>query len=679
MSDADDVKKVPLRIRLPFATEAEFIERYGVNVARGGFFVASKATRAVGTLLSFEVVLADGARLMRGEGVVQRVTPEGTAERAGMMVRFTRVDARTKELVDRIQALREGEPAVAAPPPAPPSAPEPPAAATPRVLKPAATALAEDVVLGIDFGTTTCRAAVVVEGAVQLVSVPSERGLSIPSVVAWDAARATFLVGSAARRHAVDFPDQTAIGFKRLLGRRVRSRPVKELAQRFAVHVVPDPEGDAGIELGGRVFAVPELVALLLRELKAAAQDALGRELSRAVLCVPAWYSDYQRAALREAGRLAGLDVLRLLNEPTAVALAFGHGRGLARKRVLVYDLGGGTFDASVVEITGDDLEVVSTGGDAFLGGLDFDQRLALGLVGALPPGPQARVRESRIAQERIREASERAKISLSEGTSAPVHVPFATTDDAGQPMDLRSDVQRAFLDEHTRDLVERTLGVTRTVLEAARLSPQALDEVLVVGGQSRSPAVRAALEQLVGKPARTDVDAQGAVAMGAALLGQALVLEERGKRGGRLAEVLSAPIGYAVRGGGLRRVFERNTRLPAEKSVQVPLADGAATRLLIFQGAAPRAEDNEYLGSLSLGAERSGAAEVRFRVSVDGLLELVATGAGGRPLQARFSTLDTTEDEQIKAFAEAPLPSDEPGGANEKGLLSGFKRWFGR
>ena len=712
-------KKVPLRIRLPFATEDEFVERYGVHVGRGGIFIGTKTAKPEGTPLSFELVLAGGERLMRGEGVVHEVVATEQPGRAGMTVRFTRIDARTRALIDRIVAQREGlgraEPPAAAAIEPTPSAPPPPALKAPSPLGPAAAEpsreartvvppvspsrpdpgaptvgmgvpahvpgrpvpLADDVVLGIDLGTTTCRVAVFVDGAPRVLSIASERGAAMPSVVAVDTSGERLLVGSEARRYRVDHPERAVAGFKRLMGRRARSRRVQALAPRLPFVLAPDPEGDCGIELGGRTYAMPELAAALLRELKNAAQNELGRPLSRAVLCVPAWYTDHQRAAVLEAGRLAGLDVLRVLNEPSAVALAFGYGKGLARKRVLVYDLGGGTFDASVVEITGDDLEVVSTGGDDFLGGMDFDARLADALVGTMAETPRLRLFESTVTMERVRDAAEIAKIALSEASVAPVHVPFASTDDAGAPVDLRVDVERAYLEHTTGDLVERTVSATQAVLDAARLSAQSLDEVVMVGGQSRAPAVRARLQQMLGRAPRTDVDPQGAVALGAALYGHSLVLQERGKRGLQLSEVLSAPIGIGVKGGGFRRVLERNTRLPAEKTLTVPAPAGRAMHLAVFQGASARADENDYLGALRTTVERAGDVSLRFAVSADGRLLLTATTPSGRQAEVVFTTQEASDEMQAQLLAEAPLPGEAERPVS--GRAGFFSKLFGR
>lgn len=685
----NEPKKVPLRIRLPFASEAEFIDRYGQHVAGGGIFIATRAPKAEGTAVSFEFVLSDGARLLRGEGVVQSVVDDPAPGRGGMLVRLTRIDSRTKALIDEICARRvslaQAAPPVVEPSPAEfvpavaPVAPVATRAVVPLPAMPTPVPLAEDVVLGIDLGTTTCRAAVYLDGAARLVPIASERGAtSMPSVVAIDSARNLVLIGTSAKLHRVEKPSETVVGFKRLLGRRARSSKVKEMMPRFSFTLAADPEGDVGVELAGRVYGLNEFAGELLKELKRAAQELLGRKVNRAVLCVPAWYTDHQRSAVIEAAQHAGLEVLSVLNEPSAVALAFGFGKGLARKRVLIYDLGGGTFDASVVEITGDDLEVVSTGGDDFLGGLDFDARLADALIGTLLPGPRDRLLGSSMTVERVRDAAEVVKIQLSDREVMPVHVPFASTSDDGAPLDLLADVDRSFLEASTGDLVERTVKVTQAVLEAAGLTAAHLDELILVGGQSRAPAVRRRLEQVLGRTPRVDVDPQGAVALGAALLGHSLVQRERGKRGLSLAEVLASPIGVAVKGGGLRRVLERNTRLPAEKTLIIPVEAHVPVALAVFQGSAPRAEDNEYLGVLHALCERAGDLQLRFAVSADGRLALTATTPLAQKIEATFCTSQASDEVQAKVLAEAPLPSED-NRSSKSGLFSGFKRLFGK
>ncbi len=707
-----DHSPVPLRVRLPYGSEDEFIEKYGTNVARGGVFVATRSIKPEGTLLQFEFVLADGARLLRGEGVVVKAQVDEGGNRAGMTVRFTRLDARSKALVDRVVAFRNGEPQPEPPPPewvpardqevaphqpAPaatraPNAPNAPNAPDALAEKPPAPprrvtlpeppagmagAPKREVVLGIDLGTTNSRVAVFVDGRPRLVPLtPDGRTFGIPSVVALDE-KDRFLVGTRAKAQILIDPANTVFGAKRLMGRRARSRQIRELAKRFPYPLVADPEGDAGVELRGKTYSLPELAAQLLSALKDAAQEHLGQPLSKAILCVPAYFNDHQRSALLQAGRLAGLQVLRVFNEPSAVALAYGHGRGLARKRVLVYDLGGGTFDASVVEITGDDLEVVATGGDNFLGGMDFDDRLGDELIRVMVEGQQTPPDGSPHSGQRIRDAAEQAKISLSTAEATPVNVPFAATKADGTPVDLRCELSRETLERLTSDLVERTVGCTQAVLAAANLTPQSIDEVLLVGGQSLAPLVRRRMEEVTLRPGRADIDPHGAVALGAAILGDALLRAEQGKRGVTVSEVLSVPLGLGLRGGSFRRVLEKNTRLPAHKTLTLPVQAGVPLGVAVFQGASDTAWENEYLGALQLTPERSGEATLSFQVAPDGRVEVSAQVPGARR-DVVLAAQDASDEVRAALFAHAPLPG-EPEPPLPSGLLGGIRRLFGR
>jgi molecular chaperone DnaK (HSP70) len=287
---------------------------------------------------------------------------------------------------------------------------------------------------------------------------------------------------------------------------------------------------------------------------------------------------------------------------------------------------------------------------------------------------------DSRMTVERVRDAAELAKIVLSDKNEALVRVPFVTQDDAGKPVDLHVNVERNFLEANTQDLVERTVEVTQVVLEAAKLTPAALDEVLLVGGQSRSPAIRKRLEGVLARPGRSDVDPQGAVALGAALYGHALVQKERGKRGLALAEVLASPIGVAVRGGGVRRVLERNTRLPATKTLSLPVEAGKTLGLAVVQGAASQAEDNEYLGALRVTFDRPGEAQLRFSLSADGRLSVTAASPTGKQTEITFATADASEAVHAELLQQSPLPSDAAASATGKsGLFKAFNKLFGR
>jgi len=768
-------KLLPLRIRLPYTTEEEFIEKYGSNVARGGVFVATRALKPEGTGLAFEFVLADGTRLLRGEGVVVKAQVDAGGGRSGMTMRFVKLDVASKALIDRVVARRSGilEAPASVRPVAPSAAPqhvteletpaapassaaasefastpvtaprttaeptgtgEPPfsempapsefagrssaptaptvepsrsnaARAEPQRTPPAPTALppertepealasaAQDaeavrnrrralldvsvapptpspavpeVVLGIDLGTSHARVAVFHEGTAKLVPLPGTDGTELPALVAVDGS-GELLVGPAAQVEADRAPRRAASGLKRMLGMRARSPRLRDLSIQLPFPVSADPSGDAAVELGGRLIAPTLFTALLLRELRHAAATFVGRKATRAVICAPSHFTDRQRAALREAAALAGLDAQRILTASAAAALAYGQGRGLARKRVLVVDLGGGGLEVCVVQVTGDDLEVITTGGDPMVGGMDFDARIAEAFVADLAeqgvPRPQ-----HLLDWAALRTAAEATKVALSEREQVDVTLSSGTV-----PPFTRERVEAL-----TADLAQRVTAVVREVLESTALSPQGLDAVLLVGGQSRAPLVRRRLEESLGVPVRDDVDPRGAVALGAALLGQGLLLAEAGKPAATVSEVLSAPIGVAERGGTLRRVLERNTRLPTSKTLVLPVTVPGPLELALFQGPSPLAAEDEYLGKLAFVVERPGEVELHFALSADGALLLEATlpGAKRKPVALDAEDLDdTTRDALIGRSPLEGEPETRPGG-----LLSGLKKLFGR
>lgn len=486
------------------------------------------------------------------------------------------------------------------------------------------------------------------------------------SLVAVDEA-GQLLVGVAARTEAERAPQHALLGLRRFLGRRARSSLVRALGSPLPFPLITGPHGDASAALHHRDVKLTELTARLLTELRSAAATFLGHEATRAVLCVPAYFDDRQRAAMREASALAGLEVLRILNSPSAAALAFGHGRGLARKRLLVVELGGGGLDVSVVQLTGDDLEVITTGGDPSVGGMDFDARIAEALVSARQEQGLPRP-EQPSEWVPLFAAAEAAKVALSEREELTLPLPGTAT---------VFSLNRERLEALTADLVQRITLVVRQVLESSALTPQGLDEVLLVGGQGRSPLVRRRLEESLGVPVRSDEEAPHFAVLGAALLGQGVLDAAAGKPGATVSEVLSVPLGVAERQGTLRRVFERNTRLPAEKTLVLPVTPGPLA-LTLFQGTSPAALENEYLGLLSLSLERAGEVEVHFSLSQDGTLSLevtLPTTVKRQPIQL---ATDMPEEAELEALlARSPLEG-EPG-ARSGGLLSGLRKLFGR
>ncbi|WP_404373509.1 Hsp70 family protein [Corallococcus coralloides] len=524
---------------------------------------------------------------------------------------------------------------------------------------------AAEVVLGIDVGTSQARVAALIDGVATPIPIPGTDGSGLPSVIAVNSA-GEFLVGAAALVEAARAPRHAATGLKRLLGMRARSPNLRWLSPQLPFPVATDLLGDAGVELDGRHVAPTLLTAMLLRELHQAATAHLGRKVTRAVLCAPSHFTERQRAALREAATMAGLDVSRVLTNSAAAALAYAHGRGLARKRVLVVDLGGGGLEVCVVQVTGDDLEVVTTGGDPTLGGMDFDGRIAEALVSDLAEQGHPRP-EHLLDWGPLRTLAESTKETLSTQDSVDVTLPTGP----GPKLD------RERVEALTADLAQRVVSVTREVLESNALSPQGLDAVLLVGGQSRSPLVRRRLEESLGVPVRDDVDARTAVVRGAALLGHALLLSETGKPAASVSEVLTAPIGVAEDAGTFRRVLERNTRLPTAKTLVIPVTVPGPLTLAFFQGTAATATENEWLGALTLTVERPGEVEVHLELSTDGTLAFSATLPGAKRQPVTLATEDLDDASRDALIARSPFHTEPE--ARPSGLLSGLKKLFGR
>ncbi|MFN7134265.1 MAG: Hsp70 family protein, partial [Myxococcales bacterium] len=442
--------------------------------------------------------------------------------------------------------------------------------------------------IGIDLGTTYSCAAYVKNG--RPFVIPSREGYNtVPSIVAVSN-RNKILIGHPAKGQMLTNPRQTVYGSKRLVGRPFNSTIVRQIKDRFAYEIIEGPRGESAVRLGGRAFSLQELSAMVLCEVKDIAQNHLGQPVERAIITVPAYYNEAQRQAVREAGALAGLHVERILNEPTAAALAFGYGREL-QKRILIYDLGGGTFDASLLELNGHIYEVISTGGDTFLGGVDFDMQIVDHLLLEFQASTGKVFQGDRVALQRLIDAAERAKIALSEAESTQVRVPFLTIVD-GKPYDLDVTLTRQTVIDLCRGLVERTLQVCDEVLKARNLTPADVDEIIPVGGMSRMPLVRDLIEQFFKKPPHKGVHPDEAVALGAALLAHSLEQVS----GVVLIDVLPMSIGIGLPGGRFKKVIERNTPLPHSKTYGLATFrdDQRELELTVFQGDGDRVEQNE-------------------------------------------------------------------------------------
>jgi molecular chaperone DnaK len=414
---------------------------------------------------------------------------------------------------------------------------------------------------------------------------------------------------------------------------------------------------------------------------KEIAQAWLSAEVNRAVITVPAYYNDNQRLAVREAGELAGLRVERILNEPTAAALAFGHGRKL-EQRVLVYDLGGGTFDASVLELHGNVYEVVSTGGDTFLGGVDFDKVIVDHLLQTFKDKHGIDFPGDRVALQRVTDAAERAKIALSEQLEYRVKVPFVAL--VGEkPYDLETVLSRSELVLLTGHLVDRSLKVCEDVLSARALKVEDISEVLLVGGQSRMPLVRERIRTFFGKEPSKAVHPDEAVALGAALLAHSM---DSGQIDGVvLVDVLPMSIGVGLPGGRFKKIIERNTTLPHKKTLNIATTrdDQDSVEIVVFQGDDDLAQDNEYLGTMTIadvppGPRGSVSYEIVFSLSAEATLTVTAEEAGtGRVVTSTFSTKDTPAEVRNRLQADAEAPA-EPA-APARGVTGWFKRLLGK
>ena len=517
----------------------------------------------------------------------------------------------------------------------------------------------EKPIVGIDLGTTnTCVAHV--RNRIPKV-VPTDKGSStLPSVVALSE-RGEFLVGVAAKDQMVTNPRNTIYGAKRLIGRKFHSRVVQELREYYSYDIVEGPHAEAAVALGGRVYSLPQITALVLAHVKRIAEAHLGREVGEAVISVPAYYNDNQRQAVKEAGRLAGFEVRRIVNEPTAAALAYGFNRGLDQK-VLVYDLGGGTFDVSVLQLSHNVFEVLATGGDTFLGGVDFDNRIIDYVLEEAWRQHKVDLGASPTALQRVKSSAEAAKIDLSLIPNVAIELPFLE-DRKGRPLDFRVPLSRQRLNELTADLVQRSFELCDQVLGARGLKPGDVDEIILVGGQSRMPLVQDQIREHFGKPARKGVHPDECVALGAALLADSLDTIDSVT----LVDVLSMPIGIATPSNLFRKLLEKNQTIPVTKSFRLPppREPGQPIEIDIYQGDSDQIVDDEFLGSLRLPAAATGR-RIDFKLDEECLLRVSFDDPERGLVGIDFATRDTPE-ELRRAVAEASLRA-EPKRPGEEG-----------
>jgi molecular chaperone DnaK len=532
------------------------------------------------------------------------------------------------------------------------------------------------IMLGIDLGTTNTCVAYVRNKVARVV--PSDKGsLILPSVVAIGD-KGDLLVGNVAKDQMVVNPRNTIYGAKRLIGRQFNSKVVQDIKHYFSYEIVEGPQGEAAVVMGGKVYSLPQISAFVLQHCKRVAEATLGQEINEAIISVPAYYNDNQRNAVKEAGKLAGFTVKRIVNEPTAAALAYGLNRGFDHK-VLVYDLGGGTFDVSVLQLHGNVMEVLATGGDTFLGGVDFDNRIIDYVLEEFRNQTKIDLTQSAIAMQRIKNAAESAKIDLSLLSNVVMELPYIA-ERKGKPVDLRIPLSRERVNALVMDLVDKSFQLVEKVLGEKNLPRGDIQEVLLVGGQTRMPLVQGKAHQFFGKPPRKGVHPDESVALGAALLAESMQEIDAVT----LVDALSMPIGFATPGGRFRKVIEKNTQIPSKSSFRLPPArEGKALELDIFQGDSDKIIDNEYLGTLRFPAEVAGQ-RVNFILDEECLLHVTIEAANGETRELMLATRDTPaalkaawqEDaERRRLAAERQM---DTAGDQSRGLFASIRKVFG-
>jgi molecular chaperone DnaK len=505
-------------------------------------------------------------------------------------------------------------------------------------------------VIGIDLGTTNSCVAVM-EGDAPVV-VPNRGGYkTTPSIVAVTEAGKR-LVGHIAKRQAITNAENTVYAAKRLIGRKWSSPQVKNTLMASAFTIIEGPHGDVRIKLRDKTFSVPEISSMVLQEMKVIAEDYLGGPVSKAVVTVPAYFNDNQRQATKDAGQIAGLDVIRIINEPTAASLAYGFGKGFDRT-IVVYDLGGGTFDVSVLEIGAHGVfKVIATTGDTFLGGEDFDGRVIDWLVKGFHEEHGIDLRQDRMALQRLRDAAEKAKCELSSVVETEINLPFIISTGRNEALHLQRTLSRHVLEELTADLVTRTIQITQQALLEAKLSIQDIDETILVGGMTRMPTVQRSVAQLFRKEPGKGVHPDEVVALGAAIQGAALV-EERHEM--VLLDVTPHDLGIMTVGSHFEELIPQNTTVPTSRAKIFTTSrdNQTAVKILVMQGESQKADENELLGEFVLTGLKPAPKgqveiEVTFAINTDGIVSVSA------------KDMDTGQAQSIQVTATSGLTSDE-------------------
>jgi molecular chaperone DnaK len=507
-------------------------------------------------------------------------------------------------------------------------------------------------VIGIDLGTFNSCVAVIESGTP--VVIANRGGYKVtPSMVAVTEGGKR-LVGHIAKRQAVTNAENTVFAAKRLIGRKWDTPQVKNAIQTCPFHIVEGPHGDCRIKMRDKVYSIPEVSAMVLQEMKMVAEDYLGEEINKVVVTVPAYFNDNQRQATKDAGAIAGLDVIRIINEPTSAALAYGFGKNIDRT-VAVFDLGGGTFDISILEIASSGVfKVLSTAGDTFLGGEDFDQRVIEWLVEGFQHEHGIDLRQDRMALQRLKDAAEKAKCELSAVTETEVNLPFIISSVRNEALHLQRLLTRATLEELTADLIDRTVQICELTLGEAGLDKDELEDIILVGGMTRMPKVQERVSKFFQRDPCKGVHPDEVVGLGASIQGAALV-DDSPEMDMVLLDVTPHTLGIMVVGGYFEELIPQNTTVPTSRSKPFTTVrdNQTAVKILVLQGESRRAEDNELLGEFILtGLRRASAGEIEvevtFEINADGIVSVHA------------KDVETGKEQSITVTATSGLTEDE-------------------